>query len=129
MSLSLSVTRDQLGADVLAALRPEEVELVADVSARSDTASLVLRQAGAVIGYAVFGWDAAEMVTVYAARCWNNMLARAAMMGIFGAAQVAGSPLRVHADKLRTMARYMGAKDAFAAIDGDGIPMGVFDGK
>lgn len=128
MSLTLSVTLDALGPDVLAALRPDEAELVAEVSARSDTAALILRQAGAVIGYAVFGRDAADMVTVYAARCWNNMLARAAMAGIFGAAQVAGSPLRVHTEKLRAMARYLGAKEAIAAIDGDGLPMGIFDG-
>lgn len=128
MSLTLSVTLDALGPDVMTLLAPNEAELVAEVSARSDTASLVIRQAGAVIGYAVFGRDAADMVTVYAARCWANMVARAAMAGIFGAAQVIGSPLRVHTEKLRVMARFIGAKDAIAAIDGDGLPMGIFDG-
>lgn len=126
--IDVSVTTNCLGGDVLDHLDADEAALVAEVSGRADTASIVLRQGGAVIGYAVFGLDVSDMVTVYAARAWRSMVARATMQGIFGASQVLGVPLRVHAERVRAMARYMGATNAVAAIDGDGIPMGLFHG-
>lgn len=123
------IIRDGFPSDLLAQMHLDESSLVAEVAARADTVALVIRgQGGEMVGYAVMGFDLSDMVTVYAARSVNNLLARAAMQGIFGAAQILGKPLRVHTEKLRSMARMMGAEKALAAFDGDGLPMGVFDG-
>lgn len=113
--------------DMLTQLADDERGLVDQVAARSDTASLLVTDgAGRLVGYAVIGFDASDMVTVYAARSLNHMLARAAMTGIFGAAQIIGRPLRVHTERLRVLARMLGATQALACLDGDGLPMGVF---
>lgn len=125
----MSVTRAPFPAEFMADMDSAEAELVAEVSARSDTMSLIVKQAGAMIGYAIFGFDATEMVTIYAAKSKDSILAKAAMIGLFGAAQVVGKPLRVHTQKIRAMAKTMGAERAFACVDGDGLPMGVFDGQ
>jgi hypothetical protein len=116
---------------ILAQLAGPEAELAGEVSARDDTATLlVTADDGGLMGYAVMGFDADDMATVYAARSINSMVARMAMAGIFGAAQVMGAPLRVHdlRGKLRAMARMMGAAEIIQCLDGDGLPMGVFRG-
>lgn len=126
--LSMQIEPGALPASILGQLGAEEAALVGEVSARDDTVSLIVRDGDKLAGYAVMGFDAADMVTVYAARSVNHFLARAAMAGIFGAAQILGKPLRVHTDKLRVLARMLGAKEALACLDGDGLPMGVFHG-
>ncbi|WJS83883.1 hypothetical protein [Paracoccus sp. TOH] len=76
----------------------------------------------------MFGEDDGHMLTIFAARAVSGFMAKAALTGLFGAAQVLGQPLRVHTTKVRTFAKMMGAGRASVAIDGDGIPMGVFHG-
>lgn len=127
--MKFALSKDKIGADVLALLDAKELELVAELSARDDTMSLTISDEKGVIGYAVFGIDNDNMVTVYAARSMNSFIAKAAMIGVFGAAQVMGMPLRVHTEKLRGMARMMGAEQAFKCLDLDGVPMGVFNGQ
>ena len=74
------------------------------------------------------------MVAIYAARALEKggWLAKAALSGIFGAAQVAGKPLRFHLEDFRgraaAAARMIGAADFLHLLDGDGVPQGVFDG-
>lgn len=126
--MELEITKGAFPSDDLAGLESGEAQLVSDVAERYDTVSLLIRSEKKLIGYAVMGFDNSDMVTVYAARSVNSVLARVAMKAIFGAAQVIGAPLRVHTDKLRAMARMMGAGDAVACFDADGLPMGVFNG-
>lgn len=112
--------------DYLNQLQADEMAAVTDLASRDDTATLIVTDGNRLMGYAVFGQDNADMVTIYAARSLDSFVARAALTGLFGAAQVLGQPLRVHTSKLRAMARFMGAGQAIAALDGDGVPMGVF---
>lgn len=113
---------------------PAERAHVADVSGRDDTATLLVRdRAGELVGYAVIGRDEAGAVAVYAARAiGGGFIVKAALVGLFGAAQVIGAPLRFHVEdmrgRLRAAARMMGAPDFSAALDADGIPQGVFRG-
>lgn len=124
--MKLQIVQVDFPADLLAMLDPQEGDLIRELMARGEVALIATDDDGALVGYAVFGFDAGDMVTVYAARSRNNLMARAAMMGIFGAAQVIGRPVRVHTEKLRGMARMMGAQIALPARDGDGVPMGIF---
>lgn len=126
--ISMDIIRDEMPGAILSQLKPDEADLVREVSAREDTVSLLVTDGDRLVGYAVMGFDDSKMVTVYCARSVNHLLARAAMAGIFGAAQVMGAPLRVHREKLKALAAAMGAKEALACLDGDGIPMGVFRG-
>lgn len=109
----------------------DEAALVADLLARGDTAAMVATDGDSLLGYAVFGWDADQMVTVYAARSFGGLLTKAALSGIFGAAQVVGAPVRVHADRVArgvAMARAMGAQVVTSGADMDGIPMAIIGG-
>lgn len=127
--MKIALCPGELPAPILGQLAAAEADLAREVSAREDTASLIVTgDDGTLQGYAVIGFDDNDMATVYAARSVNSMLARIAMQGIFGAAQVMGAPLRVHdlRGKLRAMARMMGATDILHCLDGDGLPMGVF---
>lgn len=127
--MGLEVIRDAMPPDLLALLADEEAAIVAEVSARPDTVSMIIRDGVALLGYAVYGLAPADdLVIVYAARSFNSWAAKAAMTGIFGAAQVLGVPMRVHTDRLKSMARMMGASKVLAALDGDGLRVGVFDG-
>lgn len=119
----------QIGPAVLALLGEGEAELVAEVSGRADTVSLIITDAAeALVGYAVIGFDDNDMVTIYAARSFNSVVAKVAIKAIFGASEVLGVPMRVHTERLDKFARWVGAKSFRAAIDGDGVPMGVFGG-
>lgn len=127
--IGFEVLSEAAPADLLALLAEGEAAIVAEVSARPDTVSMIIRDGVALLGYAVYGLDdGGKMVIVYAARSFNSFIARAAMTGIFGAAQVLGVPMRVHTDKLKSMARMMGAGRVVEALDGDGLRVGVFDG-
>lgn len=126
--MKMGICDGDFPAELLVQLATDEARLVQELTGRGDTVSLTVTDGARLVGYAVMGWDDADMVTVYAARSLNHFLARAAMMGIFGAAQIMGAPLRVHTEKLRAMARMLGAEKALAALDGDRVPMGVFDG-
>lgn len=127
--MKIELVQVELPAAILGQLAAPEADLVREVSARADTVSLLVTgDDGALQGYAVMGFDDDKAATVYAARSVNSMLARIAMQGIFGAAQVLGAPLRVHdaRGKLAAMARMMGATEILHCLDGDGLPMGVF---
>lgn len=128
MSIDLEIVKGSFPTDDLVQLDSGEAQHVVEAANRTDTACLILRQGGKLIAYAVMGFDDSDMVTVYAARSSGHTMGRIAMKAIFGAAQVIGAPLRVHTDKLRAMARFFGATDALACLDGDGLPMGVFYG-
>lgn len=125
--MNLVLVNGQLDAAFLARLEPTEAATVAELSARDDTKSLLVADGEKVVAYAVFGFDDQEIITVFAARAMNHFLAKCAMQAFFGAAQVLGTPLRVHTEKLRAMARMMGAESALATFDCDGVPMGVFN--
>lgn len=105
---------------------PTEAAIVAELSGREDTISLLVTDSEKMVGYAVFGFDVDDIITVYAARSVNHFLTKCAMRAYFGAAQVLGVPVRVHTEKVRQMARMMGATDFLAALDGDKVPMGIF---
>ena len=127
--IGLEVLGGVMPPDLLALLGEAEASIVAEVSARPETVSMIIRDGVKLLGYAVYGLDdGGKMVIVYAARSFSSFVAKAAMTGIFGAAQVLGVPMRVHTDKLRSMARMMGASQVVAALDGDGLRVGVFDG-
>ncbi|MCD9147867.1 hypothetical protein [Pseudophaeobacter flagellatus] len=107
-----------------------ELALALEVGARPDTATISIenRDTGELAAYAVIGPDDDGMVVIYVARSWLTGLGAMAIRGLFGAAQCISSPLRVHADQIRTYARILGAENALSAIDADGVPMGVFHG-
>lgn len=108
---------------------PSEAALVAMLSARDDTMSIIVMDTdNKLAGYAVFGFDRDDMLTIYAARSINHFMTKVAMKAYFGAAQILGVPVRVHTEKVREMAKMMGATDFIAALDGDKLPMGVFYG-
>lgn len=125
----MTANRGPFPADLMTAFNADEIALVNEVSARSDTASLIIQgDDGHLLAYAVIGADLGGMLTVYAARAFNSIVAKAAMMGLLGAASVMGKPVRVHTDRVQAMARMMGAEEALNCLDGDGLPMGVFYG-
>lgn len=127
--IGFEVLGEAMPGDLLALLGEDEAAIVAEVSARPDTVSMIIRDGVKLLGYAVYGLDdEGKMVIVYAARAFSSFVAKAAMQGIFGASQVLGVPMRVHTDKLRSMARMMGAGSVVAALDGDGLRVGVFNG-
>ena len=105
-----------------------EGRAVGELLARGDTVLMLATDGDKLQGYACFGLDADGMLTVYAARAMAGLSVKLAMQALFGAAQVIGAPVRVHTEKVKAMAKMMGAKLAFDGIDGDGLPMGVFYG-
>lgn len=126
MSIKFALYCAEIAADILADL-PER-DLVCELMQRDDTRALIVTEAEKLLGYAVFGSDDDGILTVYAARAISGLMARAAMVGMFGAAQIMGAPLRVHTERVAAMARMMGAGSFASAFDSDGIPMGVFGG-
>lgn len=112
-------------AELLQRLEGSEAAAVRDLVERGEKALLV-RDGEKLVGYAVFGLDVTDMLTVYAARSFNHVMTGVAMRAVFGAAQIIGAPVRVHTEKVRAMARMMGAPDAIAGADIEGVPMGVF---
>lgn len=124
-------TAQPFPADLLATL-PDQTERdrVAEVSARPDTAALIVTncETGEVFAYAVYGNDGGGMLAIYAARVVGGGPATKLMFrGLLGASEVLGKPLRVHSDNVQAMARMMGAGDVLEAIDGDGVNMAVFE--
>lgn len=101
----------------------------AAMSARADTKTLLVRGAAGLDAYGVFGIDAGGVVVIYAARAMRTGIGSMAFRAMFGAAHVTGHPIRVHSDKIRAMARMIGATEFAAAIDADGIRQGVFRGQ
>ena len=112
--------------DDLSHLPAQEALQLGEVSERSDTATIIVREGNSLVGYACFGFDDDDMVTVYAARSVNSFLAKAAMKAFLGVSQIVGQPLRVHSEKVAAMGRMMGADFAMMARDMDGLPMGIF---
>lgn len=114
-----------------ARLAPDEAAVVCELSARDDTKTLLVSEGEKVVGYAVFGFDLDDMIVVYAARSLNHFVTSCAMKAFFGCAQILGTPLRVHADKLRgnPMARMMGADKWIKCKDTDGVDMAVFNAE
>jgi len=109
-------------------LEEEERGLILRTSARDDTATVLVTggDTGALLAYAVFGQDEGDMLTIYAARCLVPGLGPMALKSFLGVAQITGTPMRVHTERVQAMARAIGATSAMDAIDGDGLPMGVF---
>lgn len=131
----VTVVRDSASAELLGQLGNDaERQAVAEAADRPETSTLLVRQGDKLAGYAIFGRDDSGMVAIYAARALDRtgFLAKAAITGLFGAAQVLGHPLRFHAEtldaRLRATARMMGAQSVVSALDADGIPQGIFDG-
>jgi muconolactone delta-isomerase len=118
-----------LAPDLAAQLEAQEAIEIGELSARGDCQVMTLIEGEKLAGYAVFGLDRGDMLTVYMARATAGYIAKAAMMGLFGAAKIAKVPVRVHTQKVAAMARMMGAPSFLPAIDGDGLPMGVFYGQ
>lgn len=128
-ALKLELMMHAMGAELLGQLGPEEAAQSVELAERGDCCTLVMTEGEKLLGYAVIGVDAGEHVTVYMARSTCGMVAKAALLGVFGAAQVAGQALRVHVDTVKrgmAMARAMGAECVAFGQDGDGVPMGFF---
>lgn len=123
--MKLQVLTGEFPETLLAGIEAGEAVLIRELMERGEVA-LVATDGETLAGYAVFGFDLDNMVTVYAARACNGFLAKAAMIGIFGASQIIGAPMRVHTEKLRAMAKMLGAQIAIPARDTDGVPMGIF---
>ena len=126
--MKVTVTKSPLPADLAAQLPADEAAQVAELGARSDCLTLAYVDAGKLAGYAIFGHDEGGFVVIYMARSMAQGLAAVALKAVFGAAQVMGKPLRVHTEKVRAMARMMGADLTAVLKDSDGIPMGAFHG-
>ena len=111
-------------------LTPDEARTVNEVAARDDTATIViLDDAGTVLGWLVYGpSDPPNEVVLYAGRAEQNGMARIMLRSMFGVSQIMGQPMRMHTDKFAQYARMIGAPYATAAVDADGLPMGVFHG-
>lgn len=107
-------------------LDASENALVSEVSARDGTFTITVNNGEKLLGYAVCGKDQGDVLAVYAARSFVPVLGPQIMKSFLGAAQVSSTPIRVHTDKVRAMARAMGAGVALEGIDADGIPHGVF---
>jgi len=105
-----------------------ELERIDHLTERSDVATLTIEDTkqGTLAAYAFIGRDDSGMFTIYAARSWLTGLGAVAIAGLFGASKVISTPLRVHTEKLEAYARMMGADLSQVALDGDGVPMGVF---
>lgn len=118
--------------EALIATLPDEAERenVRKTSAYDTTATLTVidTDKDELMAYAVYGHDDNNHLTIYAARCFLAGMGAIALKSLFGVSKVVGTPLRVHAEKVKTFARMMGAEEALDAIDGDGVPMGVFHG-
>lgn len=127
--MRLALHKGPMPAELAAQLPADEAAACAELAERGDMTLTVTEEDGQLAGYAVFGMDQGDLLAVYKARAIRGFVTRAAMMGLFGAAQIAGTALRVHTDKVEAMARMMGAKVSFRARDGDGLPMGVFCGQ
>lgn len=108
-----------------------ELENLPDLCARDDTVLLIVEDTkkGSLIAYGVVGIDDGDMFTIYAARSVVAGIGAAAVKGLFGASKIAGKPMRVHAESVRTYARILGATDALETLDSDGVKMGVFNGQ
>ncbi len=131
-NMTIRASRDPLAEEFHNQIvEPEELANATTVGARSDTAtiSIVDTSTGNLAAYAVIGYDDAGMVVIYAARSWMKGLGAVALKGLFNGAQAISKPLRVHAENIRAYARMMGASEVLAAIDADGVNMGVFDGQ
>lgn len=125
--MKVRITVKPMEAEQLAQIEDKkESDLVAEVSARDNTYTITICEGDKLQGYAVFGSDAGGLTAVYAARSFVPVLGPMMMKTFLGVAQVTGAPIRVHTEKLKAMARTMGAKFAVAAVDADGIEHGVF---
>ena len=121
------VTKEPFPADLLAQLNSDEADHVAACSARPDTFTIFAQNGENLIGYVVFGKEeGGDILVVYAARALVSGLGPMMMRQLLGVAEVLGQPLRVHTDKVRAMARIMGADVAIEARDVDGLLHGVF---
>lgn len=123
--------KENLSADLLAGLAEAEAAHVRDVGDRDDTAALIVTegQGGKLLAYAILGMDDGGMVVIYAANTFMNALTKISLKALLGASEVLGAPLRVHSDRVKGMARAMGASEALETLDAEGIPMGVFRGQ
>lgn len=126
--MKISVTKAPLAADLAAQLPADEAAQVADLGAREDCLTLAYVDGGKLAGYAIFGHGDDGFVVIYMARSMAKGLAAVVLQSVFGAAQVMGKPLRVHTERVRAMARMMGADLSSVFADADGIPMGGFHG-
>ncbi|MDS0927302.1 hypothetical protein OD754_10750 [Rhodobacter capsulatus] len=128
--IGVEIHLDEFPADFLAQL--PEAETVVELMARPETAAIVVTKDGTLAGYAVVGSDADGMVCAYSARALaGGAMTRAMLSGIFGAAEVTGAPLRIHASRVSrgvAMARAMGASVVTSGRDLDGVPMAIFGG-
>lgn len=108
-------------------LEAVEAQQVKELGAREDTFTMTFSEGDALRGYAVFSPDdVAGYVVIYMARSMMKGLAQMVASSLFGAASLAGKPLRVHTTKLQGVAAMMGANLADLAADADGLPMGIF---
>lgn len=126
-------TQAALPLELLACI-PDEDERrdVLELGGMSCTATLYVQNTdtGKLMAYAVLSTTTEEgKVLIMRARSFLTGLGKAALAGIFKGAQTVSKPLTVHADSLRGFARMMGAEEALAGLDADGVRMGVFNGK
>jgi hypothetical protein len=131
-AIRLTLTRAAMAPEYLAILPEPERGIVAEVSARDDTALLTMADDNGLLGYAVIGIDLQGLVVVYAARAMQIGLGSVALISIFGAARVLHKPIRVHVDKVGralAMARAAGVTMTGMGADGDGVSMAFFDGQ
>jgi len=127
--MRVALTPATISEKFLAQLSGDELDCVAETSARPDTASIVVSDGETLLAYAVFGFDDGGLVNIYAARADKMGFAGTALLrSMFGAAQVLGKPLTVHSDKVRAMARAIGATDFEQSFNELGEKFGVFNG-
>lgn len=118
-----------LPPEILSAIPADEATGAGEVLARPGNYAIVGSQGDKPLFYAVLGVDDAGNASAYYVRTFvpgfGPMLARQ----FFGAAKVCGVPIRVHSDTLdraKAMAKAAGAELVSEALDGDGVPLGIF---
>lgn len=81
-----------------------------------------------LVGLVCLGLDEDGTLTLFHAQSWLSKLAPMAFRSMLTAAQLTGSPMRVHAEKAAVMARAMGLANEnwCEGIDGDGVRQLIF---
>lgn len=129
MSLNIRLIDNVLPDEILSAIPEDEAKSASEVLARPRHYALVGTQGGKPMFYAVLGIDRDGIVAAYFARAFDRLMGPILVKQLFGAAQLSGRPIRVHADtlgRMKAMARTAGATLQFEAVDGDGIAQGIF---
>ncbi|MEM7243384.1 MAG: hypothetical protein AAF429_14480 [Pseudomonadota bacterium] len=130
MSFRIRITFGKMPEHFEQKLTMDEEAGAAEVAARPDTFSIMVEDSQSrPVGYAIMGADKGGMIAIYYARSFEKMLGAQLIKNIFGASQILGKPMRMHASSLRDIqvkARMFGADFAFDGVDSDGILQGIF---